>query len=234
VSAVRFRLLPVILLALGAFLAFKTLEILRRGDMAAVGVALAAGPPPAARPPSGGPPPDGPGAVTHERPAEAPIPSRPSAEGALAERLVERRRQLDERAREIDQREALLRAAERRLEERVDELRRLEQRSEQSSQQREEQQTQQMRALVTMYENMRAAEAARIFERLERDVLISVATRMNPRRMSEILAAMQPDAAQRLTTALARRGTPAPTTATPTAAPGSRELQRIDQPRGPS
>ena len=171
------------------------------------------------------------------------MPTRPGADAALAERLAERRRQLEERARDIDQREALLRAAERRLEERVEELRRLEQRINEAGQQREEQQNQQLRSLVTMYESMRPTEAARIFDRLDREVLITVATRMNPRRMAEVLAAMQPDAAQRLTVEMARRAgargaSPAPGGSpagpAPAPVPGGRELQRIDQPRRPS
>jgi flagellar motility protein MotE (MotC chaperone) len=244
----RLRLLPIVLIALVAVLGWRSLDALRRAEVSPVGVARAAGPAPAPAAPAGGAPPAAAApaapAVTHQRPAEAQVPTRPGADAALNERLAERRRQLDERMRDIDQREALLRAAERRLEERVEELRRLEQRVEQAGQQREEQQNTQLRGLVTMYETMRPAEAARIFDRLDREVLITVATRMNPRRMAEVLAAMQPDAAQRLTVELARRAgggraaTPAPAAnpagAAPTPAPGGRELQRIDQPRRPS
>jgi flagellar motility protein MotE (MotC chaperone) len=56
-----------------------------------------------------------------------------------------------------------------------------------------------------MYENMKAKDAAKIFDRLDMRVLVEVATQLNPRRMSDILAQMTPDAAERLTVELAAR-----------------------------
>jgi flagellar motility protein MotE (MotC chaperone) len=57
--------------------------------------------------------------------------------------------------------------------------------------------------LIAMYDNMKAKDAAKIFERLDLNVLIEVSSQLNPRRMSDILAQMSPEAAQRLTVALA-------------------------------
>src|SRR4030095_12957952 len=62
-----------------------------------------------------------------------------------------------------------------------------------------------LKSLVTMYENMKAKEAARIFDRLALRILIDVASQINPRRMSDILAQMTPEAAERLTVELAAR-----------------------------
>jgi flagellar motility protein MotE (MotC chaperone) len=56
-----------------------------------------------------------------------------------------------------------------------------------------------------MYENMKPREAARVFDRLAADVLVPVVLQMNPRKMSEVLAAMSPDSAEKLTVALANR-----------------------------
>ncbi len=56
-----------------------------------------------------------------------------------------------------------------------------------------------------MYENMKAKDAAKIFDRLDIKVLLEVATQINPRRMSDILAQMSPEAAERLTVELATR-----------------------------
>ena len=58
-----------------------------------------------------------------------------------------------------------------------------------------------------MYENMRAKDAAKIFDRLEMRILVEVVSQINPRRMSDIMAQMQPDMAERLTVELANRGT---------------------------
>jgi flagellar motility protein MotE (MotC chaperone) len=57
-----------------------------------------------------------------------------------------------------------------------------------------------------MYENMKPKDAAKIFDRLDMKILIEVATQINPRKMSDILAAMSTEAAERLTVELASRG----------------------------
>jgi flagellar motility protein MotE (MotC chaperone) len=61
------------------------------------------------------------------------------------------------------------------------------------------------KGLVTMYENMKAKDAAKIFDRLDLKILVDMATQINPRRMSDILAQMAPQAAERLTVELANR-----------------------------
>ena len=129
---------------------------------------------------------------------------RPSpAEQALLERLHERRSELDARTRDLEMRESLLKAAEKRLEGRVAELKDLEARITTAVQQKEEGETARLKNLVTMYETMKAKDAAKIFDRLDIKVLIEVATRLNPRRMSDILAQMTPEAAEKLTVELA-------------------------------
>jgi flagellar motility protein MotE (MotC chaperone) len=50
---------------------------------------------------------------------------------------------------------------------------------------------------------MKPKDAARIFERLDMGVMIEVAKRMQPRKLSAVLAAMDPVAAQDLTVELA-------------------------------
>ena len=74
-------------------------------------------------------------------------------------------------------------------------------------QKKEEAEAQRLKNLVTMYENMKAKDAARIFDRLEMRILIEVASGINPRRMSDILGQMSPEAAERLTVELANRAT---------------------------
>jgi flagellar motility protein MotE (MotC chaperone) len=56
-----------------------------------------------------------------------------------------------------------------------------------------------------MYENMKAKDAARVFDRLDVKLLVDVSTQINPRRMSDILALMSSEAAERLTVELATR-----------------------------
>ena len=99
----------------------------------------------------------------------------------------------------------LLKAAEKRLEGRVAELKDLEARFNNSVQQRDDGENARFKNVVTMYENMKAKDAAKIFDRLEIKILVEVATQINPRRMSDILAQMTPETAERLTVELAAR-----------------------------
>jgi flagellar motility protein MotE (MotC chaperone) len=124
----------------------------------------------------------------------------------VLERLQERRYEIEGRAREIDMRENLLKAAEKRLETRVNELKDLEARVNNALKTKDEGDQTRFKNLVTMYENMKAKEAAKIFDRLDMRVLLEVATQLNPRRMSDILALMSAEAAERLTIELATRG----------------------------
>jgi flagellar motility protein MotE (MotC chaperone) len=142
-------------------------------------------------------------------PATAPPtpPERPvsPAERAILERLAERRNELEARGRDLDMRESLLKAAEKQLEARINELRELESRVNTAMQNKAESEASRFKNLVTMYDNMKAKDAAKIFDRLDMRVLLEVASQINPRRMSDIMAQMQPEAAERLTIELALR-----------------------------
>ncbi len=52
---------------------------------------------------------------------------------------------------------------------------------------------------------MKPKEAARVFDRLDTRILMDLVAHMNPRKVSEILAVMEPSAAEKLTIALARQ-----------------------------
>jgi flagellar motility protein MotE (MotC chaperone) len=128
-----------------------------------------------------------------------------AAERAVLERLSERRNELDARAKELEAREAVVLAAEKRLESRVAHLKQLEAKINEMVRAKDENETARVKNLVTMYENMKPKDAARVFDRLDMKVLLDVATQINPRRMSDIMAQMSPEAAERLTVELASR-----------------------------
>jgi flagellar motility protein MotE (MotC chaperone) len=132
-------------------------------------------------------------------------PQPSSGERAVLERLQERRQELDARAREIDIRETLLKATEKRIEGRAQELKETEARIAASGQKKDAQEAQRFKGLVTMYENMKAKDAAKVFDRLEMKILFEIASQINPRRMADIMAQMQPENAERLTVELASR-----------------------------
>ena len=137
-------------------------------------------------------------------PADA-KPSLSPGERAVLESLGQRRQELETRAREIDVRDSLLKAAEKRIEQRLQELKELETRVNGTISKRDEEEAAKFKSLVGMYENMKAKDAAKIFDRLNMRVLIEVVNSMNPRRMADILAQMAPDVAERLTLEIANR-----------------------------
>ena len=153
-----------------------------------------------------------------EKPPDAPklevagaaIPLEPGriaspGERAVLERLQTRRQELDTRNRELEMRENLLKAAEKRLEDKVTELKDAEGRVNTAMGTRDKVEAERFKGIVSMYENMKPKDAARIFDRLDMKILVDVSTQINPRKMSEILSQMSPDAAERLTVELANR-----------------------------
>jgi flagellar motility protein MotE (MotC chaperone) len=152
--------------------------------------------------------------------AGAAIPLEPGriaspGERAVLERLQTRRQELDTRNRELEMRENLLKAAEKRLEAKVAELKGTESRVNTAMGTRDKVEAERFKSIITMYENMKSKDAARIFDRLDMKILVDVSTQMNPRKMSEILGQMQPDAAERLTVELANRASAQPKTQSP-------------------
>lgn len=132
-----------------------------------------------------------------------PVPT--GAERAILERLQQRREELDARAHELDLRESLIEGAEKRIEARLGELKEIEGRIKSETDQKEQAEVTRLKDLVSMYQNMKPRDAAKIFDGLEMDVLVSVTSQINPRQMSEILAQMTPAVAEHLTVELANR-----------------------------
>jgi flagellar motility protein MotE (MotC chaperone) len=255
----RFRLFPALIGVGGCLLALKGVAILRDLDWPAAERAAAPGDIPSfgraiARARQNYVPPDpditgsapakpkkdeaagaGGTQVSQARPPDVLDPAAPKppspAERAILERLGERREEIEGRSREMETREALLRAAEKKLDSRVGDLRSLEERLQGAAENREQSQGQAIKNLVTMYETMKPKDAARVFERLDHKVLIPVVQKMNPRKMSEILAAMSPESAEKLTIALVTRTELAGDPAAPAA--GANELPRLERPPAP-
>jgi flagellar motility protein MotE (MotC chaperone) len=167
---------------------------------------------------------------THEKPKEEaakPVPQVPevakpegtvvypeqsqpvsASERAILERLQSRRQELEARAREIDIRESLLKAAEKRIDSRVEELKAVESRITTATDQKTETDAARFKGIITMYEGMKPKDAAKVFDRLEMSVLFEIASQIAPRKMSDILGLMAPEAAERLTIEMARRAAP--------------------------
>lgn len=144
------------------------------------------------------------GVAFHPEEEQAPVSA---SERAILERLQQRRQELDARSREIDIRESLLREAEKRIQSKVDEMKAVEAKTASDKQAKTEAENARFKGLVTTYENMKPKDAAKVFNRLEMPVLIQIASQIAPRKMSDIMGLMQPEAAERLTVELAHRAT---------------------------
>jgi flagellar motility protein MotE (MotC chaperone) len=131
-----------------------------------------------------------------------------ASERAILERLQSRRQELEARAREVDIRESLLKAAEKRIESKVEELKAVEARITTATGQKAETDAARFKGIITMYEGMKPKDAAKVFDRLEMSVLFEIASQIAPRKMSDILGLMAPEAAERLTIEMARRAGP--------------------------
>ena len=77
-----------------------------------------------------------------------------------------------------------------------------------ATEQKNEAEAARFKGIITMYEGMKPKDAAKVFDRLEMPVLFEIASQIAPRKMSDILGLMPPEAAERLTVEMARRAGP--------------------------
>ena len=145
--------------------------------------------------------PSGPPAPVSAPPAE---PAIPVSERAVLLELRERRAMLDQREQALDAREALIVAAERRFQERTEQLTALQTRLEQLDGTRRDHDAANWRGIVKTYETMRPKDAAAILNDMEEAVLLQVLDRMKESKAAPILAAMTPERARSATAQLAQ------------------------------
>ena len=130
------------------------------------------------------------------------VPDTITGEKTLLERLAARRQQIDEKEKALGEREALLAAAEQRLEQRIVELKAADGELKATLEAKKTEQVS-IKPLVTMYEAMKPKDAARIFEKLQLADLLPIAQAMKPQKLSEILAQLDPAFAGKLTIGMA-------------------------------
>lgn len=126
----------------------------------------------------------------------------------VLEALRARREALDARGEQLETQDALMLAAEQRLNERVAELRQLETTVNDLLGHLDEEQERRVNSLVDVYQRMRAKDAAAVFDGLDDDVLVQVASRMRQANLAEVMGRMNPERARALTQMLADRARP--------------------------
>lgn len=117
----------------------------------------------------------------------------------MYEDLVARRKALDQREQQLQTREALLSAGEMELDRKYQELSHLRTKIEGLLKQQSEEEKARIASLVKIYEGMKAKEAAAIFNTLDMDILILMLGNMSERKLSPILAKMNPERARAVT-----------------------------------
>ncbi len=145
------------------------------------------------------------GKKDNKRDAGADVSGMTSSEIEVLQKLAERREDLEQRGRELDMREGLLKAAEARIDKKIGELKTLQTAIDGLIKKHSEQEEARMASLVKIYEVMKPKEAARIFEQLEMPILLDVIERMSERKVAPILAEMNAGKAKSVTSELAQR-----------------------------
>ena len=214
----QFRLLPVVLIGVIGLLGIKVVHLVANGDWISGSTvpALAQEAPNAADSQQAAPrdTPAAEGTTPEQTDAEEGPPSLiegmrvdptgySRSELAILERLAKRREQLDEKEKSLGMREALLKAAEKRLQQRIDELKALEASIEEATQKRKKEQEEDLGKLVAMYQAMKPKQAAKIFEVLDTNTLLEIVKIMNPRKVAAIMGEMKADSAGVLSLAIA-------------------------------
>jgi flagellar motility protein MotE (MotC chaperone) len=127
------------------------------------------------------------------------------AEMEVLKQLSSRRDELDRRGHDLDTREALIKVAEQRVDQKIKEMESLRVQLQSMVDQISGAQQTQLDNLVKIYETMKPQDAAKIFENLDMPVLLGVIQHMKPKSTAPIMAAMAPQKAKEVTIALTKQ-----------------------------
>lgn len=199
------RLMPAVMITVAAVLGLKAIGM---AESVAETAAAAAEGGDHAETPSAAAAEAAPAANTCEASSLAEMAGLSAAEVQVLQALGERREALELRGTQMETQDALMMAAEQRLNERVAELRQLETTVNELLGRLDEEQERRVNSLVDVYQRMRAKDAAEVFDGLEDDVLVQVASRMRQANLAEVMGRMNPDRARALTQMLADRARP--------------------------
>ena len=125
------------------------------------------------------------------------------ADITVLRQLAERRRELDAREKSLEKREAMFQAAQGELKQKYSELDKLRTEIKELLDIQSEEEEKRLKSLVVVYEGMKPKEAAAILNEMDLEILIQVFGRMSERKMSPIMAAMNPARAREITINLA-------------------------------
>lgn len=128
----------------------------------------------------------------------------------LLENLSKRRDQLDQQEKDLEMKTKLLDATQKRIDDKLAEMKMLEASLSKVVAQYNEKQDMQIASLVKIYESMKPGQAAAIFNELDLNILLEVIDKMSERRVAPVLALMDPKKARDVTQELAAMRKSAP------------------------
>jgi flagellar motility protein MotE (MotC chaperone) len=127
------------------------------------------------------------------------------AEMEVLKQLSNRREELEKRTKALDTREALIKIAEQRVDNKIKEMQTLRLQLQSMISQVSEAQATQLDNLVKVYETMKPEDAAKIMETLDMPILLNVIQRMKPKSTAPIMAKMNTEKAKDITVALTKQ-----------------------------
>lgn len=130
---------------------------------------------------------------------------------ALLAAIREREAQLDTEEKEIADRAQALRVAEEKLAEQLEAFETARQNLEATLAQADKAAERDIDRMTTVYENMKPADAAQIFDEMEVSFASGILARMRPEVTASVLAAMEPETAYAVTLTIASRNARVPT-----------------------
>ncbi|OUR75695.1 hypothetical protein A9Q83_17000 [Alphaproteobacteria bacterium 46_93_T64] len=123
----------------------------------------------------------------------------------VLQKLSVRREQLVSREKSLDLRDKLLEATEKRIDGKIAKLKQIEATIQDLLKEYDDQELRKLKSLVTIYEKMKAKDAARIFNSLDMKVLLDLTGLMKESKLAAILGKMDGARAKELTIELATR-----------------------------
>ncbi len=129
----------------------------------------------------------------------------PEIKKEMYQDLLKRRQELEDKEKQIAQREALVDAAQKEIDRKYNELESVKSEIQGLLKKQTEEEDLRITSLVKIYSGMKPKDAARIFNTLDMDVLLSVVSKMPESKAAPIIASMDADPARTLTTMLAEQ-----------------------------
>lgn len=121
----------------------------------------------------------------------------------LLQNLTKRREELDQRAKDLELKASVLDATEKRINDKVLEMKDLQKELTAVVAEYKNQQNTEIKSLVKIYESMKPLDAAAIFNEMDMPILLEVIDKMSERKVAPILAGMDPKRARDVTQELA-------------------------------